>query len=297
MLSPNEDSDLPSNIACRSRDPDNLLAYLTDPKEAPVYRTYVPDDKVSWRVDWSKYNPVEYVHPTVKKNPNWADPKNTVIIMNWNELNLAINRKSHLGEYEVVGGYPLNIIGRTGICGRGLLGKWGPNHAADPVVTRWKLDEDGKKVKNPKTKKKILQFVCIKRKDTGEWAIPGGMCDPGEKASYTMYREFNEEACNNESMSQGDRDVVKRKLKKFFNKGEEIYKGYVDDPRNTDNAWMETVVYNFHDDDRSAMKGIKLSAGDDASHAVWKDIDSDLRLYASHRLFIQQVVMKLDAHW
>lgn len=28
----------------------------------------------------------------------------------------------------------------------------------------------------------------------------------------------------------------------------QIYKGYVDDPRNTDNAWMETVAFNFHDE-------------------------------------------------
>ena len=27
-------------------------------------------------------------------------------------------------------------MGRTGIVGRGLLGKWGPNHAVDPIVTR-----------------------------------------------------------------------------------------------------------------------------------------------------------------
>ena len=28
--------------------------------------------------------------------------------------------------------------GRTGMTGRGLLGHFGPNHAADPIVTRWK---------------------------------------------------------------------------------------------------------------------------------------------------------------
>ena len=33
-------------------------------------------------------------------------------------------------------GRPRNPIGRTGITGRGQLGKWGPNHAADPIVTR-----------------------------------------------------------------------------------------------------------------------------------------------------------------
>ena len=26
-----------------------------------------------------------------------------------------------------------------------------------------------------------------------------------------------------------------------------VIRGYVDDPRNTDNAWMETVAFNFHD--------------------------------------------------
>lgn len=28
----------------------------------------------------------------------------------------------------------------------------------------------------------------------------------------------------------------------------QVYEGYVDDPRNTDNAWMETVAVNFHDE-------------------------------------------------
>ena len=27
-----------------------------------------------------------------------------------------------------------------------------------------------------------------------------------------------------------------------------IYKGYLDDPRNTDNAWVEAEVWNFHYD-------------------------------------------------
>ena len=27
-----------------------------------------------------------------------------------------------------------------------------------------------------------------------------------------------------------------------------LYKGYLDDPRNTDNAWVEAEVWNFHYD-------------------------------------------------
>ena len=49
-----------------------------------------------------------------------------------------------------------------------------------------------------------------------------GMCDPGEKASLTMYREFMEEAMANDNMSQGEKDAIKRRLKIFFSTGDEV---------------------------------------------------------------------------
>lgn len=52
-----------------------------------------------------------------------------------------------------------------------MLGRYGPNHAGDPVVTRWKRTDAGEiyKIDN----KPVLQFVAIYRADTNEWAIPG----------------------------------------------------------------------------------------------------------------------------
>jgi ADP-ribose pyrophosphatase len=76
-------------------------------------------------------------------------------------------------------------MGRTGLRGRGRLGRWGPNHAADPIVTRWKrirpptANNDGVVEKmdevevNKDTNKPILEFVAVLRDDTNEWAIPG----------------------------------------------------------------------------------------------------------------------------
>lgn len=54
----------------------------------------------------------------------------------------------------------------------------------------------------------ILQFVAIKRGDTGEWALPGGMVDPGEKVTVTAVREFQEEATNALVMSEGNLYLV-----------------------------------------------------------------------------------------
>ena len=41
----------------------------------------------------------------------------------------------------------------------------------------------------------------------------------------------------------------------------QVYKGYVDDPRNTDNAWMETVAVNFHDETGESVGKFNLHAG------------------------------------
>lgn len=62
----------------------------------------------------------------------------------FNKLDLInkCDRRSEHGEYKLEinttfkVATPLNPVGRTGIIGRGHLGHWGPNHAADPIVTR-----------------------------------------------------------------------------------------------------------------------------------------------------------------
>lgn len=58
----------------------------------------------------------------------------------WNHYDsyTRVDRKSILGTYKVQDGLPLNPLGRTGLIGRGLLGRWGPNHCGDPVVTRYR---------------------------------------------------------------------------------------------------------------------------------------------------------------
>ena len=77
----------------------------------------------------------------------------------------------------------------------------------------------------------------------------------------------------------------------------QVYSGYVDDPRNTDNAWMETVAVNFHDGSGHSAGRFHLHAGDDAGQVKWADLDQHLKLYASHEVFISEVAKKHDCHW
>ena len=133
-------------------------------------RICVPDTKVSWSSTWPPYVPIEYTSNKVLKGPIWADEQDPTLIKNWNALDELIDRRSFMGEYSVIGGRPINIKGRTGVSGRGRLGRWGPNHAVDPVVTRWQKNDAGERVVAAEDGKPVLEFVAIKRKDTDDWA-------------------------------------------------------------------------------------------------------------------------------
>lgn len=127
---------------------------------------------------------------------------------------------------------------------------------------------------------------------------PRGMVDPGEKISATLKREFVEEAFNSLQKSSAEKRELEKQLHKLFSQEHlVIYKGYVDDPRNTDNAWMETEAVNYHDETGEIMENLTLEAGDDAGKVKWVDINDKLKLYASHSQFIKLVAEKRDAHW
>lgn len=270
------------------------LEYLGGVRRFPVL-----EDKVPWSKEYPEYQPVDYTAPRVEAGPVWADPdirkQPPEKPLQFNSLDGKVNRKSHIGMYDVVDNVPRNPIGRTGMVGRGLLGRWGPNHAADPVVTRWKRDAGGAKIE--RDGKPILEFVAIRRGDTNAWAIPGGMVDAGETVSATLKREFGEEALNSIEATEQEKKEIETQINELFKAGDQMYAGYVDDPRNTDNAWMETVVFNFHDDTGDVFNKLQLHAGDDAAAVAWTEIHSGLSLYASHSDFIHLVVKHRNAAW
>jgi len=269
-----------------------------------VPRFPVPDDKVPWEVPYPEYKATNYTAKSVADQPVWADLDYSKGLADktparWNQIDGKVDRRSHMGNYTIQNNIPINPKGRTGLTGRGCLGKWGPNHAADPIVTRWKRDNKGNKILEgtPPSQKPVLQFIAIQRADSGEWAIPGGMIDAGERLSVTLKREFSEEAMNSLDATPAEKAAIEANITDLFRKGEEVYRGYVDDPRNTDNCWMETVAVNFHDETGDSVGKFNLHAGDDAVGVRWTDINSQLKLFASHVEFVKKVAELRNAYW
>lgn len=146
-----------------------------------VRRFICPPTRYDWSVAFKDYRPRNYTAEYLLKAA-WADPNLDLSEIPFNNFDRkgGINRMSHSGDYKIDSGVPRFPLGRTGISGRGDLGLWGPNHAVDPIVTRWKKG---------KSDEKILEWIAIQR-ENGEWAIPGGMVRPNESEPEGNYFEI-----------------------------------------------------------------------------------------------------------
>ena len=105
------------------------------------------------------------------------------------------------------------------------------------------------------------------------------MVDEGEFVTMALKREFREEAGSINTPAV---------LEEIFSNPIVVYRGYSDDYRNTDNAWIETTCALFFP--TSNCRNLRLKEdGSETLCAAWKpfdDIDT-LNLFSSHRKMLQ----------
>lgn len=225
-------------------------------------RYVIPDGRVSWGREWPDYKPEYFDHPLVlaewnKHSENgWAhheDPRQAAIAESSYEGLIRIDDN----------GYPLNPKGRTGLAGRGILGKWGANYAIDPVITRWNETLEQ------------YEILVVERGEIDQLSIPGVMVLDGETGFEALNRRLGEKIGVEFSMKGAVR----------------LYQGYVDDPRNTDNAWMETEVWHLHMP-HEATKGMDAQLG---TWAEWMPLTDEhtREMYANHGEFARLVLNRI----
>ncbi|CNF63221.1 glmZ(sRNA)-inactivating NTPase [Mycobacterium tuberculosis] len=161
----------------------------------------------------------------------WAEPYTDPAAL----PDAAARRAAALIAYDLdAEGRPLHPGGRTGKTGRNL-GKWGENAAADPIVVAGTGPDD-------------WRVLLIRRSDCGQWAIPGGMVDPGETAPAALVRELREET--GVDLADLFPHILARTL--------------VADPRESDHAWVATTAALYR-----LPAPVAAAAADDATDAGW----------------------------
>ena len=94
-------------------------------------RVPVPRDAIDWDTPLDFYDPPEFTDESANTDePLYPDK------LQFNNDDGTVNRLSYDRPYRVDITDPLNVHGRTGLRGRGIFPRWGPNHYAITVVTR-----------------------------------------------------------------------------------------------------------------------------------------------------------------
>ncbi|WP_051866277.1 NUDIX domain-containing protein [Streptosporangium roseum] len=210
-----------------------------------------------------------YTHPDVLSRgvrDGWADPQTDPTRIDW-----AARQAAAAIPFEVVDGRPVSPGAPTGIrYGRGELGHWGEQQAADAIVTA--------------TTKTGRWLLMVERDDDHGWAICGGMVEPNEDPADTAVREGKEET--GIDLAGMPRAVWPAR--------------YVPDPRASDEAWIVTWPVLFDLDEVAELPAV--AGADDARRAEWVRADTyaalvthladtyEGRVFAAHQALLAETL-------
>ncbi|XP_066913442.1 transient receptor potential cation channel subfamily M member-like 2 isoform X2 [Clytia hemisphaerica] len=270
----------------------NILSRCPSYPFSDVQREFVPDIKVPWNIPMDDYSPPSYTSPTVSSYLPWVDPDPQSDKFRKIGFNMS-ERKSCCGTYELNGdGVPRNPVGRTGLEGRGLLCHYGPNHLQFALITRWKKNMDGMGYPSQ------LELLVIVQKNS-KLSLPNGPEVLNNSMSPELLRFFSKTTLISKGVDISTCDSVWIGLNKIIDKREKIWEGYMDDRRNTDHAWIEATVFNYHDPDGNIISQFISEPPSDEEAAKsskkmyqWKDVCIDPRLLVDGHCYGEATVME-----
>ena len=225
-------------------------------------RQRISIDSTLWRFECPEYAPPYYVSPSVLENDStkspggWADPEE------YDQIKEASSNQGIADE----AGRPLHPKGRTGIAGRGLLGRWGANPAAKAVIIR----------QNSGTSS--FDILLGKPKEANTYQFPKGFVphdQPPEKTiGHILKREFGWQpiAGNEEILSQG----------------------FSYDDRQTDHAWVEVTTFLYFYTDADAPTN--FSSNREFEEVAWLPLKRDLleSLHPAQVNSVEEAIKRLE---
>ncbi|PAA84253.1 hypothetical protein BOX15_Mlig015659g1 [Macrostomum lignano] len=282
-------------------------------EQYPGMRMNVPPDRIPWEIEYREYFAFDasdevlvYPGPDAHDNPSVS-----VHSLPFNQYDSAhkLRRQSMMGRYRLDSnsGAPLNPMGRTGLKGKGLLPRWGPNNAAVVVMTRWNRAPSGAVIH--RLGKPILQVVSLFRHK--QFCLPWYLTDHQSHCDYDQcvaqfLKVFVSRRLKQLMQHRGARQeitaVQKGRAEQAIRHSETdlIFKGYLDDHLNSDNAWIEAVVINIHESEgwKFSDAMLKVFAEADCDEQVkWMEVAYSTALRSSHCELLKTVAGNHNAYF
>ncbi|CAF3569738.1 unnamed protein product [Rotaria socialis] len=314
---------LPHHILYNADDDDinekQRIHHRTRTSPYPMYknvlRILVNDSQVPWSYEWPQYKPTIFTGEEIYVNPG-ADPdllksSSSSISLHFNAIDGAVDRRSVYQYYDVRedDGLPLNPIGRTGLQGRGVLLRWGPNIYHYVIICRWKRDIHENILVHPSNGKKILEILLEIQTDSYEtrgYILTGGLhmlCSRFPPQLQDRLKRF----IIHTGIILNDRKKMSLSLAALnylFEQKPISWKGaYFDDARNTDNAWIELSIEYLFDYDHRLTSCIPCLHHEQLERLeqprfVWKDVGNTIDVGPrTHYRLIKHLACKLDAYF
>lgn len=214
-------------------------------KGCGVHHGEVPEDRRSWNVPFPGYSPIMYNEEP--SSPNAADLTGST-------------RKGFVADLKVNMSLHKNPFGRTGAAGLGVLPFFGANQSVCVVLTRFKRGANGRVIL--RGGKPIMECLALQQADKS-WELPAIIADSAhmdpEQSILTAFEssfigfELHQEV-------KGRKLPFGQLLDLAFEKCEQrrVHTDYyTHDHRNTDNAWVNSVVISLHDNKGSLFNALE----------------------------------------
>eukprot|EP00040_Diaphanoeca_grandis_P034240 m.211769 g.211769 ORF g.211769 m.211769 type:complete len:1090 (+) comp33110_c1_seq1:114-3383(+) len=280
----------PSSVAAKPKRPPQRGRQASF-QRAPTKVQAYPDSNMAralvTKKDWNepdpRYHPTQHTDQRILEQSSKGNPRVDAGLLHvlkpyavmWNKIDThvdpPIDRRSGIGQYQMVQGLPVCPLGRTGISGRGSLPRWGPNHVAVTAITRTHPSDT--------TKAQLLVGTLGQ-----ELALPHGIPSHSEaiEISSVLVAEFIRQQQATAAVAQVlHSDMCETKVFK---------QEPVEDDHNTDNSWVEVFASNHHLQSQSLVDEFDAIVVGAASTFRWIDLDSSVRLVPMQQMLVKDLI-------
>ncbi|XP_003379445.1 putative nudix hydrolase 6 [Trichinella spiralis] len=204
----------------------------------------------------AKCSPVHYSAPCDANKH--CDPEKLSPTVKFNSIDNNVDRRSTGKKYSInEKGFPMNPNGRTGVEGRGILPFYGPNYVVVSLITR---------------SSKPIEYLAVQNADTDLdiLGIPAEFVTMPDSVKITpkartVIKEIMLKSYANATIEEIFNKVTKKTTL--------LFRGTLDDERNTDNAWIEVIWIQLADSNVRKLGLVEVEESNNPLGLHWTPLD------------------------